>query len=275
MIRKILAIMSGIIAGLLLSMAVGVGLQHRFPDEFKSSTWGALLWGEHWFLRCLVSLISSAWAGFIAGVVGRDKGKTLAVIAVLPSWIVWTITEYIAFGGHIPLFNASEFYVSLGNKISIGFIILAMFPVAWSAGDQGEIIGKEYSRLFDSRRHTLLGIKWFHYCWLPIVLYLIVMQGSYAGLYFLTWMRELWKSGFNLFGTIIPGVFTLLLYGTLYLMGIGVKKTYLILAGFEKAPSRGAVALNVLKYAIGFPILATILQVIIEYIHYSIAKWLR
>lgn len=273
MIRKFFAIVTGVIAGALLSMAIGAGLQHRFPDEFKSATWG-VLWGEHWFLRALASLISSALVGFITGVIGREKGKTLAIIAVLPSWVLWVIVEYTALTGHFPLFTIDDIYVSLGNKISMGFIILTMFPVAWYSGAQGEIIGQKYSTFFDSRKHTLLGIKWYHYTWLPFVLYFIVLQGSFAGLYFLTWLKALWKSGFSFLGSIIPAIFTFMIYGTLYLMAIGVQKTYLILAGFEEVTSKGRVAVKVIQYAIGFQIIAGILQIVIEYIHYLIAKWL-
>lgn len=273
MIRKIFAIIVGVIAGALLSMAIGAGLQHRFPDEFKSATWG-VLWGEHWFLRALASMISSAWAGFLTGIIAREKGKLLAIIAVLPSWLLWIIFEYAALSGHFPILAIADIYVSLGNKISMGFIILAMFPVAWDSGTQGEIIGREYSTFFDLRKHSLLGIKWYHYIWLPLVLYLIVLQGSFAGLYFLTWLKALWKSGFSFFGSIIPTIFTLMIYGTLYLMAIGVYKTYLILAGFEEFTSKGRAAVKVIQYAIGFQIIAGILQSAIEYIHYLIAKWL-
>ena len=273
MIRKIFAIFTGVIAGALLSMAIGAGLLHRFPDEFKSSSWG-VLWGEHWFLRALASLISSACAGFITGVIGREKGKTLAIIAVLPSWVLWVIVEYTALTGHFPLFTTDDIYVSLGNKIFTGFIILALFPVAWYSGSQGEIMGQKYSTFFDSRKHTLLGIKWYHYTWLPIVLYLIVLQGSFAGLYFLTWLKALWKFGFSFFGSIIPTIFTAMICGTLYLMAIGVQRTYLILAGFEEVTSKGSAAVKVIQYAVGFQILAGILQIVIEYVHYSIAKWL-
>ncbi|MDD1778465.1 MAG: hypothetical protein LUQ65_09890 [Candidatus Helarchaeota archaeon] len=274
MIRKIFAVITGIIAGALLSMAIGAGLQHRFPDEFKSFSWGVFLWGDHWFLRALASMISSAWAGFITGLIGRERGKILAIVAVFPSWILWVIAEYAALTGHFPLFDIDDFYVSLGNKISMGLIILAIFPVAWNSGAQGEIIGREYSTFFDSRKHTLLGIKWYHYTWLPIVLYLIVLQGAFAGLYFLTWLKALWKSGFSLLGSIIPSIFTFMIFGTLYLMALGVQKTYLILAGFEEIASKGRAVVKVLQYAIGFQIIAAILQSVIEYIHYSIAKWI-
>ena len=274
MIRKVLAVICGILAGCLLSMAIGAGLKFRFPDEFSSLDWGVLLWGEHWFLRAVVSLISATWAGFIAGVVGRDKGSILAAITVLPTWIIWVVAEYTALTGYFPFYDLGEIYVSLGSKISMGVIILAMFPLAWHSGSEGEIIGQENSDFFDSRRHTLLGIKWYHYIWLPIILHLIILQGSFAGFYFLTWMKALWKSGINLLASIIPTIFTFMLFGTLYLMGKGVERTYMILSGFEQVHSRGAVFVQVLKYIIGYQAIAVVLQFLIEYIHFTIGNWL-
>jgi len=274
MIRKIFAIISGVLAGGLLSSAISAGVKFRFPEEFESLDWGVLIWGEHWFLRALVSLICTAWAGFVAGVIGREKGKILAIIAVLPGWILWACTEYIALTGHFPLFSVGDVYVSIGNKLSMGFIIIAMFPVAWIAGSEGEIIGQEFSTHFDSRKYTLLGIKWYHYFWIPIVLQLILVEGSYAGLYFLTWLKALWKAGFSIFNWIIPGIFTLALWGTLYLMGIGMMKAYLILAGFEEIPSKGKAFIKVVKYAIGFQVIAAALQSLIQYLHFLIGKWL-
>jgi hypothetical protein len=276
MIRGFFAIIVGNIAGLLLTTAVGAGIQYRFPDEFTTFKWGLLLWGEHWFLRALTSFISSAFTGYIAGLIGRNKGRVLAIIAVFPSWIVWIVAEYTAITGHFPLINGGDVYVSLGNKIFMGFIILTILPVAWWSGFQGQITGREYSTHFDSKKHSLLGIKWYHYTWIPIILYLIMMQGSFSGLYFLTWVKALWKLGVDRFflGAIIPTVFTMALYGTLFLMAKGVQRAYLILAGFENIPSKRKVAVKVLKYAVGYQAIATVLQIGIEYVHYTLGKWL-
>lgn len=276
MMRGIFAIIAGNTAGLLLAGAVGAGVQYRFPDELAASGWGLLLWGEHWFLRALSSLINSALTGYTAGLIGRNKGGVLAIIAVFPSWVVWTVFEYIAITGHFFLFNEGDVYVSLGNKIFIGIIILGVLPVARWSGIQGQITGRKYSTHFDSRKYSLLGIKWYHYIWVPIVLYLIVLQGSYAGLYFLTWVKALWKSGIERFflHAIIPMIFTVALYGTLSLMAKGVAKAYLILAGFENIPSKGNAAVKVLKYVVGYQAIATGLQILIEFVHYTLAKWL-
>ena len=100
------------------------------------------------------------------------------------------------------------------------------------------------------------------------------MQGSFAGFYFLTWVKAVWKACFSIFGSIVPTIFTLMIYGTLYLMGIGVIKTYLILAGFEEINSKRTAAVKVLQYAIGFQVIAMALQYGIEYVHYTIIKWL-
>jgi hypothetical protein len=283
MIRKFFAIISGATAGALLSTAISNGLWSIFPDVFLPFNiflyyLGYVTLDEHWFLRALVSIISSCWAGFIAGLIGRNKGSVLSIIAVLPAWITWLITGYIAITGYNPFLNMNDIiHISLGNKISITFIILAMFPASWYSGAQGEITGQEFAAHFDSRKYTLLGIKWYHYFWIPIVMFLILLQGSFYGIYFLEWVKELWKAGHGFFGWIryiIPGIFTVALWGTLYLMGIGVRNAYLILAGFENIQSRGKAFLKVLQYAIGFQIIAILLQRGIELLHFLISKWL-
>ena len=148
-------------------MAIGAGLKYRFPNEFNSLDWGVLLWGEHWFIRAAVSLVCSAWAGFVAGIVGRNRGSILGVISVFPAWIIWVIMEYTALTGNFPFRDFGEVYISLGSKLSMGAIILATFPIVWHTGSYGELIGKDYSDHFefqgDIRYWVLNGITIYGY----------------------------------------------------------------------------------------------------------------
>jgi len=109
-----------------------------------------------------------------------------------------------------------------------------------------------------------------------MIIYLIIMQGSYSGLYFLTWIKALRKLVVDPFflGAIIPTVFTFALYGTIFLMAKGVHRAYMILAGFENITSKRKMAIKVLKYAVGYQAIAMVLQIGIEYVHYTLGKWL-
>lgn len=273
----------GVLAGFLLRCSITAGMYYRFPEEMPRETWG-MLWGEHWFIRTAISIICTAWGGFIVGLITRKKGGYIASFASLPSLLLWAGFAFIVFAGinfysiktqwvqfayifitGINPFSSNtpyEFYVSIGNKISIGIILLATLPVSWYTGLIGEQQAHIVANHFDSRSHTLLGIKWYHYFWIPILLHFILMQASYAGFYFLVWLKVLWKSAarFNLFSYVIPGIFTMGVYATLYLMAKGVFKAYEILAGFETVESKGKAFWLVLKYALGYQIIATICQ---------------
>ncbi len=281
MIRKIFALFCGVIAGMLLSMAIDSGLQYRFPDEFKNKEWGVFIWGEHWFLRVVASVISAAWAGFIAGVVARDRGKLLGIAAIFPSWSLWLIVAYTAFTGHVPFLNDYDApYISLGNKIAIVTLLFVIGPVAWLTGQEGEIVGQQYASHFDSRPRSLLGLKWYHHIWLPLILYPIIMQSAYVGFYFLTWFKILWKTHanagvFSILPSLIPTIFTFALLGTLFIMWNGLRSAYFILAGLNPISSISVRTKQVAKYLLGYPIIAVILQSIIEYIHFFLAKWLN
>jgi hypothetical protein len=48
--------------------------------------------------------------------------------------------------------------------------------LACYGGSAGEEEGKAMAEHFDSRRFTLLGIKWYHYLWLPILIQLQLTQ---------------------------------------------------------------------------------------------------
>ena len=275
--RVFFGILCGVLAGALLSSSMSAGLYYRFPDEFSTNAWGVFIWGEHWFIRAIVSVICAFWAGFISGLISRKNGCYTGIVAVAPSWMLWVGMAYIALTGNIPFFQrgVNEVYLSLGNKLSIGFILLALFPAAWLGGKHGELYGQNYSEHFDSRPRSLLGIKWYHYLWIPIILFLVLKQGAYVGLYFLVWLKALWKTGmsFKIFSYIIPAIFTIALYGTLYLMGQGIINSYRILAGFEVVDSSRKAFMLILKYAIGYQVLAAILQAIIQAIHFFLGKW--
>lgn len=270
--RKIFAFICGMLAGLLLSSSLTSGLHYRFQSEISLTPWGILFWGEHWFIRAVASCICAAWAGFIAGTISRSKGNIVGMLAVFPSWIVWTIALYAGIVGHIP-FVGPEIYISIGNKLFTFIVLIVLFPIAWFSGLAGEETGKEYAEHFDSRPHTLLGIKWYHYLWIPIILNLIVMQGGYAGLYFLTWVKASYKVGpFNTLGMLITAIPTILIFLTLWLMYTGVVRSYKILAGFENVESKWRAFMLILKYAIGFQLLAALAESGIEMAHYYLAK---
>jgi len=276
MIRKICAVLCGILAGFLLLNSITSGLELRFAQEVREQPWGMLIWGDHWFLRALTSVICTAWAGFIAGLIGRRRGSILALIAAFPGWLLWTASLYVSFTGQIPFLPGTEYYhISLGYKIFSVIVVIVTFPIAWFAGRLGEeMVEGMLADHFDSRPRTLLGLKWFHYLWTPIIIHLAVMQTSYAVPYIFPWFKAAFKAQFSILAWFIPGVVTAILFGTLFLIWNGLSKAYLILAGFQKVDSKKKAFLHLLLYSIVLPGIGAFLEYGVEFTHFKITQWL-
>lgn len=134
MLRKFLAILCGFIASLFLLLSITYGLQYRFPEEAATP----FTWGEHWFLRALVSAICAAWAGFITGLIARKRGGILACITIFPSWLAWLAFFSVALLGYIPFGDYTEVHISVGNKVFSGILVFLLFPIAFYFGRFGE-----------------------------------------------------------------------------------------------------------------------------------------
>jgi len=275
--RGIGAVILGIIVGTLLPAAFQVGISYHFPDEKEAQTWGFILWGEHWAIRVVVSWAGIVAAGFIVGLVARKKGSMLAALASIPTLICWLAIAAIGWTEQIPFMSETRAVdISIGNKLAASLLVLTTIPFAIWSGNQGEEISSVYGEYFDSRRWTLLGIKWFHFIWIPLLVYIVMMQTSYVALYGFQWLKAMWRAdaSFISVSSIVPTVFTLMVWGTLYIMWFGMFKSYMALSGLDEIPSSGARAIAVLKYGVGGLILAAVLQAGIAYLHYGLIKLL-
>jgi hypothetical protein len=273
-LRAFGAVVCGIIAGALIPSALAGGCSFFFPAErTEGDTW-LFFWGEHWAMRVLASWASSYGAGFIAGMVARRRGMVWAGIAALPSTLCWLMMAVVGWIGWVPFVGKSyDVNISIGNKLAASLLVITIIPFASSGGLEGENLGSSLGDHFDSRRFTLLGIKWYHYFWLPVLIQLLLIQVSYSFLYGFEWLRSTWRSGLSLF-SLIPGIFSLLVFVSLSIMIAGAEKCYLILSGFDEVSSTRARAVKVLKYGFGFPLCAVILEVVVEFAHYGLLKLL-
>ena len=271
------AVIFGIIVGALLPAAFHVGISYHFPDEKEAQTWGLLLWAEHWAVRVVASSAGTVVAGFIVGLVARHKGGILSALAAVPTVIGWLAIAVIGWTEQVPFLSETRAVdISIGNKLAASLLVLTTIPFAFWSGSQGEETGKAFGKHFDSRRGTLLGIKWFHFMWIPLLVYIAMVQTSFVALYGFEWMKALWRAdvSFISFTSIVPTVFTVMVWGTLYILWFGMFKSYMALSGMGEIPSSGARAIAVLKYGIGALILSAALQAGIAYLHYGLAKLL-
>ena len=169
--------------------------------------------------------------------------------------------------------NQFEVDISIGNKLAASLLVLTIIPFACYGGLAGEEAGKMFGEHFDSRNYTLLGIKWYHYLWLPIVIQLLLVQTAWACLYAFEWFRNTWRAGMSLL-SIVPSLFAFAILWTISITFDGVIRAYKILSGVEKVPLGRSRAFQVLKYGLGLPLLAAALQAGISLLHYGLAKLL-
>ena len=272
--RAVAAVVCGIVVGMLVSGALANGCSFYFPEERRAGTTWLFLWGEHWAIRVLASWASAYGAGFIAGMVARQRGRGWAGIAAVPSTVCWLAIAFIGWTQKVPFFTGQyDVETSIGNKVAASLLVFTIIPIACYGGLAGEEQGNSLGEHFDSRRFTLLGVKWYHYLWLPILIQLLLTQGSWAFLYGFEWLRNTWRAGLSLL-SVVPWIFTILIWATLSLMVTGAAKCYGVLSGLEGAPSAGSRAVQVLKYGFGFPLLSAILQTLVGLAQFGLLKLL-
>lgn len=272
--RAFAAVICGIIAGALIPSALASGCLFYFPDERQKAVGWIFLWGEHWAIRVAASWASAAGAGFITGIIARRRGRLLAAVAALPSTLCWLAIALIGWTQRVPFLESQvEVDMSIGNKLAASLLVLTVIPFAGYGGLAGEETGKMFGEHFDSRNYTLLGIKWYHYLWLPIVIQLLVVQTAWTSLYAFEWFRNAWRAGMSLI-SIVPSLFAFAILWTISITVEGVFRAYKVLSGLEEIPSARSRAFHVLKYGLGLPLLAAILQAGISFLHYGLAKLL-
>jgi len=257
----------GLAAGILLigSIQVGVGyaVEGHNPSE---GDWNLLLWGNHWMWRGIWSLATTAVAGFIAGMVARRRGRRVAIISALPFAAYWVYVAYAGWIDRVP-FGTVAIDVPLGYRIVATILAFLTLPLAAAGGSEGAPYGRANAEHFDSRRWTLLGIRWYHYVWLPFLVHVMVISVAFGCVYGFQWFALAWRNGPSMF-VLIPVVFYTAMIATMQLLGSGAFRTYEALAGFNK--QEGAVWRRVLKYGFGYTIATAAIQSGIILVHYGL-----
>lgn len=257
------AIIVGILAGVLLvsSFEAGVGLA---LEGASRPDWDLLQWGRHWVWRTVASAVATALAGFLAGMVARHRGALHAAISAGPAALYWAAVAWIGWSGHVP-FSTLDAEIPLGYRIVAVLLAFGTIPLAGVAGSSGAPYGRANAQHLDSRRGTLLGIRWYHYLWLPILLHFMVLSASYGAVYGFGWIVTAWKGAMS-FWVIIPTLFAMALFWTLQLLGLGALGTYEALAGFEDGTAR-PVWRRVFWFGFGYTLLAILAQFAISMLH--------
>lgn len=224
-----------------------------FQDIRNENTegWGLLYWGDHRILRLIAAGSASVAAGLIAGAIGRTRGALLGSAATVPAVGFW------AFG----------FWLSIGQAPVADRLLALALPVvlpvvgAW-AGTRGAAEVQPIRAQFDARPRTLLGVYWYHYLWIWPVSNLLCIQATWVLLYGTQWAATV--------SIVVPNV--LLLFAMLWTVTLtagGLAYSYRVLAGLQPSSTPGR---DVLKGAVGFPLLALVLQGVFVAIHQTLER---
>jgi hypothetical protein len=266
-VRLVGAVVLGVIAGVLIPNSLQVGVRFYFAAEPE---WSPVLWGEHWVVRPLASVVSALGASLVAGAVARRHGANVATLAVLPAVVLWAFIAGSGWLGRL-MFTDGEIYISIGNRLASTATAVVLIPVARAMGREGAAFGSTYGSLFDSRRFSLLGVRWFHFLWLPFLIHLLIAQTAWAGLYGLEWVKLAWRQGAYV-TSVLPLAFVMMIWGTFFLVGTGVGTCYKTLSGIDDVPGLRDRFILVMKYGFGFPLLAVALQSGIMALHYGLSR---
>ena len=137
--RAVAAVICGVVAGVLIPGGLANGCLFYFPEERNAGTAWRFLWGEHWAIRVLASWVSAIGAGFIAGMVARQRGQIWAGIAALPSTLCWLAIAVIGWMQKVPFFpDRFQVETSIGNKLAASLLVLTIIPLACYGGAAGE-----------------------------------------------------------------------------------------------------------------------------------------
>lgn len=199
----------GAFIGSYLSAGVSKGLELAFPED-DLEFWGILLWGEHWFVRLVVSLLSTALGGFVAGLVVPDNSKVASTLSAIPTVLIF------AGGGSFLLYSLNTIQPpSFGSWFTILAITLLSIPVAWNGASWGSAWRKGNEHLFGIKGRPL-GIHWSHYFWLWLPYYLLIGELAFT-FYFLVRLTfsDDWRFVFILGRILTYFAFTILGYGML------------------------------------------------------------
>ncbi len=269
-IRTTAGVTSGIIAGVLLVNSIQVGVAFALRED--QTDWDVLQWADHWMWRGIASLVATGVAGFIAGMIARRRGRLVGSFAAIPSALYWALIAYAGFSGHFPGLSGTP-DVPLGYRIVAILLAVATVPCGAACGREGAAYGHANAAHLDARRGTLLGVKWYHFLWLPVLIHLMVMTAAFGGVYGFQWVIAVWTSGMSIFA-IVPVVFCMAMFATLQLLGNGALGMYSALAGFDDETGESTLR-RVMKFGFGYTLATVLAQSAITVVHFGLGALLR
>src|SRR5262249_42546340 len=202
----------------------------------------------------------------------RRRGRLIGSLSANPSALYWALVAYAGFVGRIPGMSETT-DVPLGYRIIAVLLAVGTIPCGAACGRDGAAYGHANAQHFDGRRGTLLGIRSYHFLWLPVLIHLMVMTGAFGAVYGFQWLSAVWRSGMSILG-IVPVIFLMAMLATLQLLGNGALGAYQALAGFDDG-SRTSPVRRVMRFGFGYPMATALAQGAIALVHYGLGTLLQ
>ena len=245
-------ILFGIILGLGVTDSILRGATYVFPNE--EELWSLAFWGDHYFLRITASCLGTLFGSFAAGCIAKFRGRLCGVLSALPTSIFWPSMVIVYFACQPDVAR-----MSFGQWIVIALLTALSPTIGFYGGGLGASVRNSNPQLFESRRNTVLGVKWFHWLWLMTVIGwtgALATYSIYQGLWLLFGLR-LSSSLFN----VALGLVGILIFLSIFYLFTGLYKTFfLLISGYREGISRGRIALRILGWTIGIWLIVGVLQ---------------
>jgi hypothetical protein len=258
----------GLLAGVVAVAAIQRGVAYDYKAENPQETWGGLLWGSHHMIRVVASVLATSLTSFLAGLVARTRGSIAAMAATLPAVLAWGLCAVALWTGKLPFLGTMPIQANNADRATAVFLALVSLPLSFALGRVGGRVGVEWGEHFDARRHSILGIRWYHYLWLPLPVYLLIVFNAWAAFYFLSLQVATW-SAHESFWAIIPGVLSLGLIVSFTVTYRGLSTAYRTLTGLRASEKP---AWEIAKYGCGIPVLGCLIQVAVNLLHMGIDR---
>ena len=174
----------GTLAGAFFVAAADRGLGGAFTDS-DTELWLALFWGDHWFLRLVVSLAGTFLGAAAAGIVLPTKPRLAGFLSVAATMLLWSSSLAVALANlgetafGLPSIEWTVDLPGSGWWITMPAVVILSFPTAWVGATVGSGWYAAHSYLFGIPGRPF-GLHWTTWLWVWLPCYALAADLTYG-----------------------------------------------------------------------------------------------